>query len=601
MKKFIFAVFAFLTIPTAFAFRDVAPNSPIHDAVQNLLDRKLMDDGGFFRANDPVPAELFWKIVLRDSGFDPKSATFDTPLPSNIDPDDPLAPFLREAIRRGFIDHRQKFNPKRPITRIQAIKTLVKIKAIPLPRRNSTKFRKKVSGISKTSKHLPALEAAFASGILELSDISPVRPYAFLTRRNLAIWIWRFDDHGVKKSKLDSSFDPEKYRRGKKSEKKSGNRRATRNIRVLQIQKPRNLKIPNGKILESVFSAIESRYKFIDELTPEKKREMIDAGIAAMVKKMGDKYSSYIEPEKAEEFQDDLDGKFEGIGAFVEMIDDKFTITAPIKGSPAEKAGLLPDDVVIEVDGESIAENTIQQSIKLIKGPAGSEVELTILRDLQKKKIRITRGKITIPPITLKWKKSIPIIGIHQFNRNTRAKFLEIWEKEVLPKNPRGLVLDLRNNPGGFLSSAVELGEIFLEKNKKIFDVEYLDGKQQYKSSHDGRLLDFWKNKKYPIAVLQNKGSASASEIFTSMIQDYKIGKIVGSTSRGKGTVQEILNYSNGGILKLTIAKWLSPDGRWIHETGVKPDIEVPDPTHEQRKQKIDPQLDRAIAEVLGY
>ncbi|MDH3324938.1 MAG: S41 family peptidase, partial [Candidatus Peregrinibacteria bacterium] len=361
-----------------------------------------------------------------------------------------------------------------------------------------------------------------------------------------------------------------------------------------------SMTIPNGRIFEAVFASIKDQYRFEEELTAEKKSEMIDAAIAAMVKEMGDKYSSYIEPTKADAFTAGLAGQFEGIGAYVEMIDDNFTITSPIKGSPAEKAGVLPDDIVTAVDGEDIKDKSIQESIALIKGPAETAVTLTILRGLEVKQITVIRGKITIPSVTIKWDKSIPVIGIHQFNRDTKAKFEKILKEEVLTKNPKGLVIDLRNNPGGFLTSAVSMGEFFLNKGDLVFSVDYKKGGQEYTSSRKGELYDFWKKDGKKIAILQNKGSASASEIFTTMIQDYNIGEIVGTVSRGKGTVQEVKNYSNGGILKLTIAKWLSPKGRWIHEKGIIPGIEVEDPTAEERKAKIDLQFDRAVRYVLG-
>ena len=365
------------------------------------------------------------------------------------------------------------------------------------------------------------------------------------------------------------------------------------------IEQPRKagsgLIIPNGRVFESIFKEIKSRYRFSEDLDQKKQEDMIDAAIAAMVKEMGDKYSSYIEPDKSKDFREGLKGQFEGIGAYVEMIQDQLTITAPITGSPAEAAGILPGDVVTHVDGESIKGLSIHESVKKIKGPAGSNVKLKIQRTSGIRDITITRGKITVPPITLKWKNSVPIIGVHQFNSDTHTKFLNMWEEEIEQKNPRGLIIDLRNNPGGLLTSAVKMGEIFLKKGQDIFSVEEKAHKKIYKSGLTGPLehLD-------NIVVLQNKGSASASEIFSGMMKDYDKAKIVGSTSLGKGTVQQVLNYQNGGILKLTIAKWLTPKGNWIHEKGVEPDVMIEDQTPEERQNKIDRQLDQAVQIIFG-
>ena len=163
-------------------------------------------------------------------------------------------------------------------------------------------------------------------------------------------------------------------------------------------------------------------------------------------------------------------------------------------------------------------------------------------------------------------------------------------------QNPRGIVFNLRNNPGGFLTSAVDVGGLFVEKDKVIFSTDYRDASRNtvYRAATDGVLKD------YPnLVFLQNKGSASASEILNGMIQDYGVGTIIGETSVGKGSVQSILNFFNGGNLKITVAKWLTPNGRWIDEVGVVPDIEVTSPTAEEKLQNVDRQLDRAVQRVI--
>ena len=542
---------------------------------------------------------MFWEVLLRDSGFDPNSADFGTALPPNVKEDDSLAPFLREAIRRGFLSAEDNFNGDKAIPRIQAIGYILQTKAILLPKNNSRSFLKLVSGVSSRATYLPKAEAAFASKILEKADIDPLKPFASLTRRDFITWLYRFNDHGVKKSNIDP---PSKKKERNRSRRNTSNRRVTQ--RDLQIEildnnasarSSRTLRIPNGQILESVFSAIDSKYKFFEQITEDKKTDMIDAAITGMVKALGDKYSSYIEPSKSDEFKKGLEGKFEGIGAYVELIDEKFTITSPIKGSPAEKAGIEAGDIVIKVDGASIEGNSVGESVDLIRGAEGTKVVLTILRDGSERDTEVIRGKITVPSITLEWKKSVPVVGVHQFNRNTGADFAKMLQEEIMPKHPRGMVIDLRNNPGGFLTSAVDMGEFFLKKGQLIFSVEYKKGKEDYNASRNGELANM-KN----VAILMNKGSASASEIFAGMIQDYGIGKVFGALSVGKGTVQEVSNFKNGATLKLTIAKWVTPNGRWIHEKGIIPDVEITSATADEKKNKIDRQLDAAIRDVLN-
>ena len=323
---------------------------------------------------------------------------------------------------------------------------------------------------------------------------------------------------------------------------------------------------------------------------------MIEAATEAMVRELEDKYTMYIKPAKSKEYEAGLNGEIEGIGAFVEIIDGNLVITAPITGSPAEHSGIMPGDIVTHVDGVNIEKESLTDSVQKIKGPAGTTVTLKIRRKNHMIEITVTRGRIKIPSVTLKWDRSVPILGIHQFNRTTGEDILQKINEEILPKNPRGIVLDLRNNPGGYLTEAVEIGEMFLENGQKIFSTEFKSKSNDYFSARNGELKDMNK-----IIVLQNKGTASASEILITALKDYNRVKIVGETSYGKGVVQTLSQYNNGGILKVTVAKWLSPNGTWLNGKGIPADIEVETSTMEQRKQQIDPQLNRAVQELLNW
>ncbi|MCF7918056.1 S41 family peptidase [Candidatus Gracilibacteria bacterium] len=618
MKRFLSILTVLsIIIPNVWAFRDIPEYGKVYPAVQDAIQRGILEDGTFFRPEEYVPAKMFWEVLLRDAGFDPKSATFDTPLPPNVKEDSPLAQFLREAIRRGFIKADEKFDEERYISRIEAIQTIVKTKGILVTKRVSKAFQTRVTGIpSQEPEYLGAVEAAYASKILEDSDVRPLDPRGLLKRKDFITWLYRFHDHGEKKSSINPgiakpSLAPLRSRTRTLEEQVSPTEEKKTTTNVIRIEPLNNgelvdvrksgdgLLIPNGKIFEGVFQQISDKYRFSEDLTNAKKEEMIEAAITAMVEKLGDKYSVYIEPDKSQNFRDSLDGEFEGIGAYVEMIEGKFTITAPIKGSPSEAAGILAGDIVTHIDGEPVANLSVNVVINMIKGPQGSNVLLRILRGSEEKEITVTRGKINIPAITIKWEKSIPVIGIHKFTKSTKDDFAKILNEEVIPRHPRGIILDLRNNPGGFLTSAVEMGEFLLDKGDLIFSVDYKTSKQDYISSRKGELFD-QKN----IVVLQNKGTASASEIFSAMVQEHKKGIIIGTTSVGKGTVQEIVNYGNGGILKLTVARWLTPDHRWIqtgNEHGVIPDIKIDDPTPEQIKATEDLQLDTAVQYVLNH
>lgn len=607
MKKLLAIVLGlFLFSSQTLAFRDISPNSELHTMVEDLVQRGLFEDKGFFRADEDVPAKFFWEVLIRDTGFDPVSATFDTPLPPNVSEDDDLAPFLREAIRRGFIDPNQKFVEFKPLKRIEVIKLLVKTKGILAPNVLSSKFQKIVSGTPPKAQYLNEVEAALASQILENKDVSPLNAYDTVSRRDFIRWIYNWHNNGELKN---SNLETPEYKKSNSQQYPYQKRRSTtdteteseKSAPMIRIEEILNQSFSSSnnldlQVLNEVFRQIQNKFKFTEKLDEEGTQKIINGAIAEMVKGLDDKYSTYIEPQKAEEFMENIEGKFEGIGAYVEMVNNQFTITSPIVGSPAEKAGIKAGDIVKKVNGEDISDLNIQEIINKIKGEANTQVTLDIIRLGRALTITVTRGKINIPSLTLKWKNSIPIIGMHQFSRDTGVKLQEMIKNEVLPKNPRGIIFDLRNNPGGFLTAAVSVGELFLEKGKKVFDVEYKTGSQAYKASRTGELANFEK----PMIFLQNKGSASASEILTAMIQDYGIGEIMGMPSLGKGTVQEIITFTNGGNLKLTIAKWFSPKGRWINDKGVFPDDQVDDATETQKKNEVDPQLDAAIQSILG-
>lgn len=597
--KRIFAVSALSILINAMAsspadaeYRDLSPNSAIAPAVNYFIDQEILDGTGFFKPDNDMPAIFFWDIVIRDTGFKPEeSATFNTSLPPNISEDDEHAQILREAVRRGFISNEKDFDKMATVRRLEAIQWIVKTKGILTPSQASTRFKEKVGGVPPTAKYLADVESAYASMILEDKDIKDLKAHEPLKRKDLVRWLYNWHDNGEKnipslvpKASSDTQYN---YQRRQKDSKST-----TNNIQTININARKNIDV---LVFEESLKQLENKYKFEEELTDEKKQEIINAGIKAMVSELGDKYTTYVTPDKADDFKSGLEGKFEGIGAYVEMVEEKFTITSPIKGSPAQKAKIRPGDIVTHVDGEDISGQSINDIIMKIRGTAGTEVRLTIERKGSlPKDYTVIRGKITVPDITLEFKNGIPIIGMHQFNRDTGDHVIKMLQNDVLPKEPRGIIFDLRNNPGGFLTAAVDVGRIFAKNGEVIFTTEYKTTGQTYLAEKDG-LLSSTPN----LVFLQNKGSASASEILTAMIKDHERGEIIGTNSLGKGTVQEIVSFSNGGSLKVTVAKWLSPNGNWIDEIGVTPDVEVTDPTDQEKIDEVDRQMQTAIQKVL--
>jgi len=581
-------------------YRDIPTTSKLTPTLERLIENGALEGEGFFRADSPVPHTMFWQIVVAETGFSPEFATFETPIPEGVDATSEEAQYLREAIRRGWLSADEPYDGLANISRSQAIKIVVESKGIMPPKLVSSKFRDLSSGVSRLAKYYPHIEAAYASGMLKDFQVDPFRPQEDLTRRELITWISQWTENGSQKT---STLTPaaQNNRNEEFPYQRRTNTQGANGIRITNTdQGTINLNTNNNsldmQVWDAVISQIESKYKFSENLNAEKRAEMINAGIAGLVEALDDKYSNYVTPDKSDAFIEGLEGEFDGIGAYVEMIDENFTITSPIKGSPAAKAGLQAGDIVKAVDGELINGLGVNEIIAKVRGPKDTKVTLTIFREFEgAKDYIVTRGHITIPALTLEMKNGVAIVGLHQFSRTSGTDLKKMITEEVLPKNPRGIVFDLRNNPGGFLTAAVSVGELFLKDGQEIFTVDYKERETVYNAKGNGALADFDET----MVFLQNKGSASASEILTAMVKDYQIGEIMGTASTGKGTVQEIVSFTNGGNLKLTVAKWLSPKGEWINDVGVLPDVEISDPTAEEKLSETDRQLDAAIQAAL--
>ncbi|SHF88895.1 S41 family peptidase [Ornithinibacillus halophilus] len=307
-------------------------------------------------------------------------------------------------------------------------------------------------------------------------------------------------------------------------------------------------------------------------------QQLIEGAIQGMLTTLGDPYSSYMDVEVMEQFNEQIESSFEGIGAEVSMMNGAVTIVAPIKDSPAEKEGLRPNDQVLEVDGESLEGLDLNEAVAKIRGEKGSEVVLTILRPGSSEPFEVTIVRDTIPLETIYAEmksengKNTGIIEITNFSETTSTDFnteLERLESEGMD----GLVIDVRGNPGGLLSAVEEILMNFVPSDVPYVQIEDPNGNR---SPYFSKLEE---KKDYPITVLINEGSASASEILAVAMKE--IGyDVVGMTTFGKGTVQQAVPLGDGSSIKLTYYKWLSPEGNWIHETGVEPTVEVDQPEY---------------------
>jgi carboxyl-terminal processing protease len=355
------------------------------------------------------------------------------------------------------------------------------------------------------------------------------------------------------------------------------------------------------KDMQELFSPFWEAWNLVHENyvdQPVDDTALMRGAITGMMQALGDQHSSYMDPEQFKEANSDLAGEYEGIGAYVDTTTIYLTITSPIPGSPAEQAGLKPGDQVIKIDGEDMTGIDAELARRRVLGPANTVVHLSILREGETKLLEfdIKRAKIVIKSATGKMlENDIAYVQVTTFGDKTTEE-LRAALTELMAKNPKGIVLDLRNNGGGYLQTAVEVTSQFVSDGVVLYE-EYGDKtRNTYKAEAGGLATDT----KIPLVVLINEGSASASEITAGALQDLGRAKLIGTISYGKGSVQNwIPLQGNNGAVRITIAKWLTPKEHTIHKIGLTPDIFVP-MTEEDYKAKRDPQLDAAVETLMA-
>jgi len=346
-------------------------------------------------------------------------------------------------------------------------------------------------------------------------------------------------------------------------------------------------------LLKKAWDQISVNYVDPDKIDD---KQMMYGAVSGMVDAIGDPYTEFFDPEEAKKLQEDLSGSFEGIGLQLGMKNNQVTAISPIKGTPAEKAGLRPGDVIVAVDKKATAKLSVEEVVSMIRGDKGTKVVLTISRDGEIKDIEITRAVIIVPSmeheiITTEDGKKIAKISLFQFSETVYQDFKKA-AFEVLNQNVSGIVLDLRSNPGGLVNQATDIAGWFLDAGNLILVEQEKDGnKIEFKSNGPSNFSSI------PLVVLIDEGSASSSEILAGALKDDRKILMIGQTSFGKGTVQKIIDFDDGSSLKVTIAKWYTPSGVRIQDTGIEPDIKV-EYTEKDYEQGIDPQMERALQEI---
>ncbi|OGH49840.1 MAG: hypothetical protein A3H17_00595 [Candidatus Levybacteria bacterium RIFCSPLOWO2_12_FULL_37_14] len=385
-------------------------------------------------------------------------------------------------------------------------------------------------------------------------------------------------------------------------------------LAVVNREAPATLNNVDFSTFWNVWQKLETNYYDKTKLDPVK---MLNGAIEGMAQSLGDPYTIYLPPVANTNFKDGLAGQFSGIGAELGTKDKQIIVIAPLVGSPAEKAGIKAGDAILKVNGEATTDWTLPATVDKIRGPKGTSVTLTILHKDSEKPldIKIVRDVITVKSV-VGWVKDIKNIDGIKVSKDQKGKIAYVrlsqfgdstindWATTInkiflqtqSEKDMKGLIVDLRNNPGGYLADAVFISSEFLKQGTPVVLQENSQGTRVTLSvTRKGLMYEL------PIIVLINKGSASASEIVSGALRDNKLNEksraiLVGETSFGKGTIQQADDLGNGAGLHITIAKWLTPNGTWINGSGLKPDIEVKldekDPSH-------DLQLEKAVLELM--
>ena len=364
--------------------------------------------------------------------------------------------------------------------------------------------------------------------------------------------------------------------------------------KIVVIEGVKNIQLgqPEGvdfTLFWNAWNVIQEKHANKDSLDYQ---DMVFGAISGMVDSLGDPYTVFMDPEESKQFQDNISGSFEGVGMEIGIRNRQLQVISPLEGTPAKAAGLRPGDIIVKIDDTFARNLSLNEAVSLIRGPRGSEVILSILRTdwSETKDFPITRAVIEIS--SLQWEiieGDVAYIQLFHFSEPATQAFKEAANK-ILASSADRIILDLRGNPGGFLEVSVDIAGWFLEKGKIVVTEDFGVKEQEivYKARGNGRLGS------YPLIILMNQGSASASEILAGALRDHKGVQLVGEKSFGKGSVQELKNLAGGASLKVTVANWLTPNGNHITDVGLEVDVEV-EMTPEDFENDLDPQLDKAL------
>lgn len=364
-------------------------------------------------------------------------------------------------------------------------------------------------------------------------------------------------------------------------------------VSIINKEPPAKINI-DFKLFWDTWDLLSQSYLDKKAIDPSK---LFYGAISGMVSALGDPYTVFLPPQQQKFSREELNGSFEGVGIQLGFNKDKrLVVIAPLDGTPAKKAGVKPQDMIVKIDDKDTTNMTLPEAVSLIRGPKGTKISLTLFTegDSDTKSIELIRDTILVKSVEVSYKdtssgKKVAVVKLSRFGERTKDEWNEAVSN-LLSENSQALILDLRNNPGGFLDGAVFIASEFLEGGDVVLQENSEGERVSFKVTRLGKLIQI------PMNVLINKGSASASEIVAGALQDRKRAQLIGEKSFGKGTIQEAEDLPEGTGIHITVAKWLTPNGRWVNDTqGFEPDVKIEADKEDSTK---DPQLDKAV-EIL--
>lgn len=571
MKKFLLIILslAIFTQPAFAFYADVPEDHPQYSEIKALYDQSLLPEykDNLFNPDRDLKLPDLYELLLSYTQT-PLSEELNLPY-TDISNDSPFAAYIQTALDLGLLNA-NALNPvlksEITLTKNKTLQTLFDALGI-----GTTYFFDKETfpfiDVATNSDRGKLAAKAAELGIFESETPTYFKSSKRVTRAETTAYLYNIQNYLPGASTIKIEFAPESDSQSKIQDK----------INDEELE-----------IIVDVWNKLQNEYLYKDELNSQ---EMAYNAIKGLLTGITDKYTVYQDPTQAAQFITSISSEYEGVGMSVELIDGNVTVISPFIGSPAEEAGIEPNDIIIEVDGENMEGQTVDYVVSKIKGEAGTEVKLKILRGDEKLDFNVKRDFILNTSVNYevmeKNGKNIAYIQLLFFGDTSYKEFLTASNDIVARDDIDGIIIDVRNNPGGYLNTAVAIADLFLDEIKIIAVLEFVDGeKENYHATEITTLKD------YETVVIVNDGSASASEILAGALRDQDVATIVGETTFGKGTAQDVITYVDGSLFKYTVAKWLTPKGTDINGEGITPDVEIVDNENTQK----DEQLEKALS-----